>query len=137
MDVNTDDKTRSGAQLAFVGDAVFELLVREHIAKKYSANAKTLHNLAVTYVSAEAQQRALDTIADFLTEHEQDIARRGKNAHKVTAPKNFSYRTYRSATALEAIFGYLYLSGQTDRIKQLFDMIVSFHDSENSDAELR
>ena len=136
MELNIDNRMKSGAQLAFVGDAVFELLVREHIAQKFNTNAKTLHNIAVTYVSAEAQQRSLGHLIDSLSEEEKDIARRGKNAHKVTAPKNTSHLAYRSATALEAVFGYLYLRGKTQRIKELFEILVLFHDGEYDDIQL-
>ncbi len=117
-------RQKSPVELAFVGDAVFELLVREYIARNVDTNPRTLHNLTVSYVCADAQCAALEHLSVQLTEAETDIVRRGKNASKVTVPRNGTPRTYRSATGLEALFGYLYLSGETERIMALFEQII-------------
>ena len=115
-----DAKQKSPVELAFVGDAVYELLVREHISLAHNAPAGRLHSMCVAYVRAEAQHKALQRISPLLTEAEADIARRGRNANKVTASKNADPADYRAATALEALFGYLYLTGQNARIRTLF-----------------
>ncbi|MEG2938832.1 MAG: ribonuclease III domain-containing protein [Oscillospiraceae bacterium] len=127
MSDTTFAKRKSPVELAFIGDAVFEVLVREHITRNVDTSANKLHRMAVSYVCAEAQSEALEQIAGDLTAEELDIVRRGKNASKVSVPRNGTPRTYRSSTALEALFGYLYLSGETERIGQLFEKIKSFH----------
>ncbi|MEG0912582.1 MAG: ribonuclease III domain-containing protein [Oscillospiraceae bacterium] len=127
MSDTTFAKRKSPVELAFIGDAVFEVLVREHITRNVDTSANKLHRMAVSYVCAEAQSEALEQIAGDLTAEELDIVRRGKNASKVSVPRNGTPRTYRSSTAFEALFGYLYLSGETERIDQLFEKIKSFH----------
>lgn len=112
-------------ELAFVGDAVYELLVRNHIASSINVPTGKLHTLAVKYVRADAQCVSLNKITPLLSEEELDIVRRGKNASKTSVPKNGTPRTYRSATGLEALFGYLFLMNEADRIQSLFDIIIS------------
>lgn len=123
----TPAKRKSPVELAFIGDAVFELLVREQITRRVDTTANRLHRMAVEYVCAQAQARALETILPMLSEEEKDIVRRGKNASKVSVPRNGDPRSYRSSTALEALFGYLYLSGRTERIRCLFESICGAH----------
>ncbi len=107
-------------QLAYIGDAVWELMVRSRIIYK-GRSARHVHKDAVACVNAAAQARALRRIEDMLTEPEADIARRGRNAHAHhAAPKNQDAADYRAATALEALIGYLYLTGQEERLLQLF-----------------
>lgn len=120
-----DIQQMNALELAFVGDAVYELLVRENIAKSINSNPNTLHKMAVEYVRAEAQSAALRVIEPLFTETEANIARRGRNSTKVTVPKSASPRDYRAATALEAVFGYLHLSGQTARINELMTAIFN------------
>ncbi len=116
-------KQKSPVELAFIGDAVYELMVREHISLCHDAPAGKLHSMCVEYVRAEAQQSALERIQDELTEEELDFVRRGRNANKVMASKNADPAAYRAATGVEAMFGYLYLSGQNERIRRLFERI--------------
>ena len=123
----TPIKLKSPGELAFVGDAVYELLVREHVALGNAARPDALHHAAIEYVRADAQAAALEAIKPQLTEEEADIVRRGKNAHKVAAPRSASPRDYRAATALEALFGYLYLCGRRQRIRELFEEITAAH----------
>ena len=107
-------------QLAYIGDAVWELLVRSRIIYK-GRSARHVHKDAVACVNAHAQSEALRRIEAQLTEQEADIARRGRNAHAHhAAPKNQDAADYRAATALEALIGYLYLSGQEERLLMLF-----------------
>ncbi len=120
-----DAKQKSPVELAFIGDAVYEVLVREHISLTHDAPAAQLHRMAIGYVRAEAQHAALERISGSLTEEEADMARRGRNANKVTSSRNADPADYRAATGLETLFGYLYLTGRPQRIRELFEMIVA------------
>ena len=107
-------------QLAYIGDGVWELLVRTRIIYK-GRSARHVHKDAVACVNAGAQAEAFRRIEPLLTEAEADIARRGRNAHAHhAAPKNQDAADYRAATALEALIGYLYLIGEEDRLLTLF-----------------
>ena len=97
--------------LAFYGDCVYELLVRREVVLRGNTNAGRLHD------------RAVDFIEPMLTEKESDILRRGRNAGGISVPKSAKPSEYRRATALEALFGYLSLSGQQERIEELFTAI--------------
>lgn len=109
--------------LAFYGDSVYETLVRENIVRCHQTNAGRLHELAVKRVRASFQSEAVNIVAPLLTESEADILRRGRNAGGISVPKSAKASEYRRATALEALFGYLALSGQNDRLRELFDAI--------------
>lgn len=111
----------SSIGLAHVGDAVFELLVRTWLCTKGKATGKGLHRAAVGIVCAESQARRAERLLPLLTEEEEAVFRRGRNAHVHTVPAHASRAQYSEATALEALFGWLYLSGKTDRIQTLFD----------------
>ena len=111
-----DLHTISPLNLAFVGDAVFELLVRGRLVANANRPNAELHKLSVEQVCASAQAAALDKIWPLLTEQEQAVFRRGRNAHT-----SRSGGDYHKATGLEALFGYLYFQGQSDRIRELFD----------------
>lgn len=107
-------------QLAYIGDGVWELLVRTRIIYK-GRSARHVHKDAVACVNAGAQAEAFRRIEPLLTEAEADVARRGRNAHAHhAAPKNQDAADYRAATALEALIGYLYLIGEEDRLLTLF-----------------
>lgn len=111
--------------LAFIGDAVYELLVRERLVSKGSCPVKKLHSDAVEWVCCKAQSSALtETLWSELTEEEKAVALRGRNAHVGHVPKNASVADYHGATALETLFGYLYLKQETERIRVLFEMIL-------------
>ncbi len=111
--------------LAFVGDGVYELLVREHVVSAGSRPPGQLHHLAVCLVCAAAQAQAYETLLPLLTSEEQDILRRGRNANATALPRHASPADYRRATALEALFGYLYLSGRIQRLEELFEAILA------------
>ena len=107
-------------QLAYIGDSVWELLVRSRLIYM-GRSARHVHKDAVACVNAHAQSEAFRRIEPMLTEAEGDIARRGRNAHAHHAtPKNQDAADYRAATALEALIGYLYLTGQEERLLSLF-----------------
>ena len=111
--------------LAFVGDGVYEMLAREQVVRKFtSLSAKKLHSLTVEIVCATAQCRGFEKIEPMLTEQELGIFKRGRNASGVTAPKHTHISVYRTATGVEALFGWLYMSGQSERLRELFEIIL-------------
>lgn len=113
----------SPLDLAFVGDTVFDLLVREQLVSDGSKPVKKLHALAVERVRAGAQAKAVEAFFPVLTEEEQDVFKRGRNAKVGGIPKNATAGEYHAATGLEALFGWLYLKGRGARIAELFDLI--------------
>ena len=119
-----DAKMLGALDLAFVGDSVYGLLVREHLARQGSRPVGELHRMAVEFVNASAQASAYEALRPLLTEQEEAVFRRGRNggAHP---PKNADPGDYAKATGLEALFGWLYLSGQEERARALFQTIVS------------
>lgn len=115
----------SAATLAFLGDAVYELLVRRRLATQ-TFPAGTLHRMAIGKVCAGAQSQAYDIIAGILSEDELAVMKRGRNSHTSShVPKNAKVADYRRATGLETLFGYLYLCGEMARIEELFEIIES------------
>ena len=114
----------SALGLAHCGDAVFELLVRTWLCTHGGGRVKTLHRQTVSYVSAPAQAARMERLLPLLTEEEAAQYRRGRNAHVHMIPKNATHREYAMATGLECLFGYLYLSGQTGRINELFQLTM-------------
>lgn len=112
----------SPSVLAFVGDAVYTLLVRTHISTINRPSGE-LHTLSVKLVNAAAQAKAFAIIEAQLTETETAIFKRGRNFHTSTTPKKVSNAEYHTATGLECLFGYLYLSGDMDRANKLFEEI--------------
>ncbi len=110
----------STAALAYLGDAVLELLVREHLVKEGYSSSKSLNAHARTFVSAPAQAAAMERLLPILSEEEDAIFRRGRNIGHTNTPKNATVAQYRAATGMEALFGYLHCLGQTDRVRELF-----------------
>ena len=111
------------AALAFLGDAVYEKLVREMIVTRANMPAAKLHNEAVKYVCCEYQSEAVERIFDRLSDEEQAVYKRGRNSDGISPPKHSSAQDYRRATGLECLFGYLELIGETARIREIFEMI--------------
>ena len=114
----------SALGLAYLGDGVYELMVRSWLCLRGKATNKGLHRAAVTYVSAPAQAQRAQKILPLLTEEEQDVFRRGRNSHTGGIPKGASVGQYHTATALEALFGWLYLRGETERLNELFTRMM-------------
>lgn len=114
-------KQLNGIVLAYIGDAIYEVYVRQHLIKSGQLNVHELHNKAVKFVSASGQAAILHEWLknNVLTEAEAAVVRRGRNAKSGSVPKNASVRDYRNATGFEALFGYLHLSGQIERLEQL------------------
>ena len=110
--------------LAFLGDGVYGLLVREHLLQRGNCTVNRLHTQSVEWVRCEAQAQALRRLWPALSAAEQAIAQRGRNAHVHHVPKNSSLEDYHSATALETLFGALYIQGEFDRIRALFMTIA-------------
>lgn len=105
--------------LAYIGDAVYEVAVRQYLLSKANMRPNHLHRSATGLVSAKAQSRILTTIEAALTEEERDIVRQGRNAKSGSIPKNADVLEYRHATAFECLIGYLYSSGRHDRMIEL------------------
>ena len=124
LDINSDIHSLSPLTLAFVGDSVYDLLVRQHLVTLANYPVKELNKMKVTLVNCKSQADSAKLILDSLTSDELDVYKRGRNVKVNTASKHSSIADYHSATGLEALFGYLYLSGNTDRIKELFLLIL-------------
>lgn len=123
--VNQPLNEMSPLTLAFIGDGVYELMVREYIVSKGNCSVRKLNSRKVEMVRCEAQAKALSQkLWPALTLEEQAAAMRGRNAHVGHVPKNAEISDYHGATALEALFGYLYLKGEALRLKELFGMII-------------
>ena len=110
----------STAALAYLGDSVIELCVREMLVEKGISSAKNLNGTALLFVKAEAQAEAMMKIIPLLTEEENAAYRRGRNIGHTNTPKNATVGQYRMATGMEALFGYLHLMDRSERIKELF-----------------
>ena len=119
--------------LAFMGDAVFDLLVREELVSGANRPVKDLHKAASERVCASAQSDAIKKIADSLTQEEADVFRRGRNASPSGHPKNQSVGDYHYATGLECLFGWLYLKGDLQRINELYALISDETEARNKD----
>lgn len=116
-------KELSPLNLAFIGDCVYEMLVRETLVAEANRPVNDLHRESVKFVSAKAQTEAFKKIEPLLTEEETAVFKRGRNAKTGHQPKSASVGEYHCATGVEALFGYLYLFGRNERIKYLFDAI--------------
>ena len=114
----------SALALAHMGDAVYELLVRRELCRAGRYTAGDLHRETIRYVSAAAQARAAARIQPVLTEEEAAVYRRGRNSHSHAAPKSVSAGEYHAASGLEALFGWLYLREDKNRIEELFSLIM-------------
>ncbi len=114
----------SNLALAHIGDAVFELLCRSYLCARGRATVGDLHRQTVALVKAPAQARFADTLLPQLSEQELSYYRRGKNAHVHAVPKGATPAEYAKATGVETLFGYLHLSGQTQRANELFCTVM-------------
>lgn len=114
-----DVRAYSPLTLAYIGDAVYEVVIRSVIVGRANRPANELHKHAVTYVQAAAQAAMAEALLPELTDDEEAAYRRGRNAKSYTMPKHSSVAEYRKATGLEALVGYLYLTGQNQRLLEL------------------
>lgn len=126
-----DDDIRaiSSIGLAHLGDAVFELLVRTHLCVQGKETGKGLHRATVALVCAQRQAKFADTLLPALTEEELAVFKRGRNANVHSIPHSAERAEYQKATALEALFGYLYLNGRRERINELFTLLMEENDA--------
>ncbi len=125
-----DIREVSNLSLAFVGDGVYSLLIREYLVKNKRYPVNILHKTTIKYVSARGQFAAINLIMDMLTEEEKAVFKRGKNSSKATVAKNASAEEYRASTGFECVIGYLKLLDKDVRINELVGYII-----ENLDIE--
>ena len=119
-----DIKQVSTPALAYLGDSVWELLVRQRLVGVGISDSRRLNTEALGYVTASAQAAAVKKILDALTEEENAVYHRGRNIGHTNVPKHATVMEYRMATGLEALFGYLHLTGRSARIEELFAMAL-------------
>lgn len=120
-------KMLSPLQLAYIGDAIYELLIRTYLLSRKNISVNELHKEAVKYVKAKAQANIVHNLQEKLTDEEWSVIKRGRNAKSGSAPKNADLIDYKYATGFEALMGYLYLMGNDERIHEIFDMIISMY----------
>ena len=116
-------KMMSPLTWAYIGDCVYELYVRQELINKTNLKPHKLHIEAINYVKASKQAKILKEIKDELTDNEKDIVRRGRNSENHHLPKNASVEDYMYSTAFEALIGYLYLTKQDKRLKEILSLI--------------
>ncbi len=121
-DIKVD--TLSPLTLAFTGDAVFSMYIREMLVCEANRPVGQLHKLSVNWVKAEAQSKGMHAILPLLTEKETEVFKRGRNAHTSHTPKNQSGCDYHYATGFEALVGYLYLKDETERLTELLNEVI-------------
>lgn len=119
-----DAKQLSPLSLAFIGDTVFDLFVREKLLCDANRPVKKLHNTAAKLVNAKTQAKIAEALTEKFTEQELGVFKRGRNAHTNHIAKNASNRDYHYATGLEAVFGFVYLNGDTARLRELFSLAL-------------
>ena len=132
-DIKVD--TLSPLTLAFTGDAVFSLFIREMLVCQANRPVGELHKLSVNWVKAEAQSKGMHAILPLLTEKETEIFKRGRNAHTSHTPKNQSGCDYHYATGFEALVGYLYLKGEEERLKLLLNEVIKVFEDDESEKQ--
>ncbi|WP_182201207.1 Mini-ribonuclease 3 [Paraliobacillus salinarum] len=121
-------KQMKSLALAYMGDVIYELYVREHLVTSGSKRLNDLHNAAVNFVSAKSQAKVIRYWIEqqMLTEDEQAIVRRGRNAKSGSTPKNTDVQTYRYSTAFEALLGFHYLADNVVRLQELINEAIEF-----------
>ena len=112
--------------LAYIGDSIYDLMVKKHFVIKSNMQPEKYHKVVTSIVSANAQSTFIDSYMDKLTEKEQAVYKRGRNSSPHTKAKNASLENYLKATGFEAVLGYLYLSEQEDRLKEIIDESINF-----------
>ncbi len=118
-----DYKNLSPLALAFIGDSVFDLLVKEQLVCKANRPIKKLHKMSVDRVCCQTQSKYMEKLMESLTDEEIKIYKRGRNAYTHHTPKNATNAEYHSATGFEALIGYLYLKGDINRLREIFEIL--------------
>ena len=116
--------TMSPLTWAYIGDAVYETYIREHLINTTNLKPHRLHVEAIKFVSAKAQAQILERIQNTLTDEEKEIVRRGRNTQNHHLPKNADPADYMHATSFEALIGYLYLTKQNERLKEILNKVL-------------
>lgn len=132
---NLDPAQLSPLTLAFIGDCVYDLVIRTIVVEQGNAPVNKLHKRVAGYVKAPSQMEIYHLIQDSLTDEEQGIFKRGRNAKSYTSAKNASITEYRNATGLEALVGYLYLDKKFDRVLELMHLGVNRFDAQMQNKE--
>lgn len=129
-----DVKQIKSLALAYMGDAVYEVYVREYLLKEGQVRPNQLHEYAISFVSAKAQAKAVHYLLEFveLTDEELAVIRRGRNAKSGSVPKNTSVATYKYSTGFEALFGYLHLNGEIARLEDLIRLSINYIEAERA-----
>lgn len=125
LTADVDYRTLSGLSLAFIGDAVYELLIRKYILSRGEARVKDLHKDTVRLVNADFQADMTDVLLPRLREDELAVFKRGRNAHAGHTPKNKSEAQYHKSTGFEALIGYLYLKKDFERLEFIFSEVLA------------
>ncbi|SHK50934.1 Mini-ribonuclease 3 [Tepidibacter formicigenes] len=124
---NKEVRNMSPLVLAYMGDAIYEVYVRDYLIKKYGmCKVKDLHKRAISFVKAKSQALAVLYLEENLSEEEMYIVRRGRNQKSNTVPKNADIKDYRYATGFEALIGYLHLSNQKEKMEIIIDKTIKF-----------
>jgi len=131
--LSVDLKELNGVTLAFIGDSVYELMVRSLVLSENTGRIGDIHKKTVAFSNASFQARAAKKLLPVLNEEETVVFKRGRNSHPGHTPKNKSREDYHLATALEALFGWLYINKKTDRLDELFELIKK--EAQNSGYE--
>ena len=121
-----DEMLLSGTTLAYLGDAVFELITRQYLLSTGVTDVGKLNKMALSCVKATAQSDAVEKLLPVLTDEETAVYKRGRNANGISIPKSASASQYRRATGLEALFAHLYAKGEKERLRELF--VIGFCD---------
>lgn len=129
---NVDYKQLNSLALAYMGDAVYDVFVRNHLIQSGKTRPHRLHREATRYVSAKAQAKILKKMIDneFLSKEEYSIVRRGRNAKSGTIPKNTDVQTYRHSTGFEALIGWIYLANDEERLRAVIEEAIATIDQE-------
>ncbi|MCD8380757.1 MAG: ribonuclease III [Lachnospiraceae bacterium] len=125
-----DANSYSSLALAYIGDCIYDLVIRSLVVGKNHTSVNDLHHKTIHYVKAESQAHVADALKEYLTPEEADVYRRARNAKSNTKAKNASIVAYRKATGLEALIGYLYIRNQNDRILELITLGLSRTETE-------
>lgn len=121
----------NGLTLAYIGDAVYELKIREYLLSKGETTVNLMHKNAIKYTSAKSQSEIVDSIMPILTDTEIEYYKRGRNSGGTHKPKNSSLNDYRKATGFESLIGYLYLIKNNDRLDEIMSISIEFINSKN------
>lgn len=129
LPVNTDIRTYSPLTLAYIGDAVYDLMIRTLVVSEGNCKPQKLHGKTVRYVSAKSQAKIVGKILDSLDEEESTVYKRGYNAKPHTIAKNAGLEDYRKATGFECLLGYLYLQGEYERLFEVVTLSIDIIDN--------